>query len=121
MDNKGIMKGAMLGVLSGLVIAGVGAWKDTLYEPFEFSKFMRSPVICGIAGAIVGGVAPNLGAIPMASTAIVMERITVEGWKALGRKPPGKFKMEGRDSGWLYRRLSGEESVSEYDDSWKYV
>jgi len=100
-----IQRGALLGLVMGIVVASVGAWKDCLYEPFSWEKFVRTPIIATATGAIAGNYYPALPNVPLACVAIVGERIVWEGHKAIMRDQPGKFARDGRDSGWLNERL----------------
>ncbi len=101
-------RGFQLGLLGGLIVACLGSWKDTLFEPFEWKKFIRSPLIGAISGGIVGDQYPDSPGLLIFGTAITLERLTVETWKAIIRKPPGKFVNPERDTGWLAKRLSGQ-------------
>ncbi len=92
----------------GLLIASLGAWKDTLWEPFVPRKFIRSPIITAFWGWVISNIPLFHGShwLLMAMAAVTMERLTVETWKALFRKMPGKFKRKKmRDTGWLPERM----------------
>ncbi len=96
-----------LGFFGGLVTASVGAWKDTLFEPFEHLKFFRSPLVTEATYLILLYSYPDrqfkhLFLILLASAAL--ERVVVEGYKAILRQPPGKFKSPTKDRGWLLDR-----------------
>ena len=96
-----------MGFLVGLMIATTGAWKDTLFEDFDPIKFWRSPILTEMWYQILkhyykGKTPPPL----LALSAAALERLTTETWKALQRKPPGKFKRENKDRGWLVERLT---------------
>lgn len=93
------------GFFVGFFIAITGAWKDTLFEEFELRKFFRSPVLTEIWYLILFLIffGQNIFLIVLASA--TLERFTVEGWKALIRKPPGKFKRPEKDRGWILKRF----------------
>ena len=92
----------------GILIASLGAWKDTLWEPFAPRKFVRSPIITTFWGWVISNISFFSGShwLLMAMSAVTMERLTVETWKALFRKMPGKFKRRKiRDTCWLPERI----------------
>ncbi len=104
------------GVLPGLLTAFGGSYKDTLFEPFEPLKFFRSPIITLIWYLIIDIVYPKQPVILKIGLCSMMERITVEGYKALYRPEPGKFKncscvdnkcVLQKDRGWFLDRLKG--------------
>jgi hypothetical protein len=97
---------ALVGFVPGLLTAIGGAWKDTLYEPFELTKFFRSPTICMFGFIVLWGFYGWDHWVLSMMSASTIERLIVEGWKAIIRHPPGKFQREGRDSGWLKERLN---------------
>lgn len=94
------------GFFVGLFIASTGAWKDTLFERFEFTKFFRSPLLAEFwyLFLLYRYQGRPMALILLASAAL--ERLTVEGYKAIIRKPPGKFKSKTKDRGWLLDRLN---------------
>lgn len=108
---NGVIRGAVLGMFTGIVVAAVGAWKDCLYEDFEMSKFVRTPLVAMLTGALAGSRYPTLPNVPLASVAIVGERIVWEGYKAILRKQPSKFNRTGRDSGWLLERMGRDTAM----------
>lgn len=93
----------------GLLTALTGAWKDTLWEPFEWKKFLRSPVItavCGYLLLMVTDAQPTRSYIILfLLSSIGLERLVTEAWKAVLRKMPSKFNRSERDTGWLRERL----------------
>lgn len=104
-DKEELARGMFLGFLGGTIVAMMGAWKDTLYEDFEVSKLMRSPLIGTVTGGLIAGTYPKLPGPVLLASSIAFERLSVEAWKAAIRKPPGKFARENRDTGWLLERL----------------
>jgi len=87
---------ATAGVLVGTLTAIGGATKDAPYEGFDFSTFMRSPVLTGLWAVILGKVFPKMPVLPVALAAIGAERLTVELYKVSrtrqGTYVAGKFK-----------------------------
>ena len=101
------------GLFVGCFIATTGAWKDTLFEKFKIVKFFRSPIITEMwyLFLIYRYNGRPLPLILLASAAL--ERLTVEGYKALKRQPPGKFKSPTKDRGWLLDRLKRQRNKEE--------
>lgn len=97
-----------LGLLTGLVTATMGAWKDTLFEPFEAVKFVRSPLLTEFWYLVLLNKYPDAPLSLLLLGAAALERVSVEGYKSIMRLPPGKFQMQGRDHGWLLDRLNIE-------------
>ena len=101
------------GFFVGLFIAATGAWKDTLFEELSHLKFFRSPLITEAVYLVLlyfywreAQQFKFLALILLASAAL--ERVCVEGYKAIIRQPPGKFKSPTKDRGWLLDRVRGE-------------
>jgi hypothetical protein len=90
-----------------MITASCGAWKDTLFEKFSITKFFRSPIGISAWALILHHFYSLSPSLLVAAAASSLERLTVEGWKAVIRKAPGKFQREGRDSGWLKDRIRG--------------
>ena len=98
------------GFFVGLVTASCGAWKDTLFESFELHKFFRSPVIAECMYLILlyfyFDLAKHFYTLLLVLLAAAsLERVAVEGYKAIIRQPPGKFRSPTKDRGWLRDRL----------------
>ena len=72
------------GVLVGTLTAIGGATKDAPYEGFDFSTFLRSPLLTGLWAVILGEVFPRMPVLPVALAAVGAERLTVELYK-MGR------------------------------------
>lgn len=79
------------GLIPGLITSCGGAYKDTLYEPFERIKFFRSAIISFFWYIIIDIYYKNDDVILKMGLASALERITVETYKAIGGKKPGKF------------------------------
>lgn len=103
------------GLVPGLVTAAVGSYKDTLYEDFELRKFFRSPVLTLLWYVVVDWFFPLAPVFLKVGTCSMLERITVETYKAVIRHPPGKFKncscdngtcTVHKDRGWMLDRVS---------------
>lgn len=100
------MMGAFgLSVLLGLVVATIGAWKDTQWESFSFKTYIRSPLISGFWSIPLSLLFKESPILLISLSAISMERFTVEFWKALLRKMPSKFKNEEKDTRWLRKKV----------------
>jgi len=100
------MNNVLFGILLGFLEATFGAWKDTLFEPFSWKTFFRSPLVISIWAFILGyWIFPEGHYLLIGSSALGMERLTIEAWKAIIRKPPSKFKRSDRDIGWLRARI----------------
>ena len=89
------------GFLGGLVIACIGAWKDSLWEQFRWSSFWRSPILGAAWAFILGHFFQAQPLILIALAAMSLERVSVELWKGILRRRPSKFSTDGRDRGWL--------------------
>ena len=96
---KPIVRGALLGLASGLTVALGGAIKDSPYEGFDIVKFFRSPAIGLVEGAVLGNYQPKLN-VPVFYFAIIgTERITTETYKLIRARldsvnyMPIKFKV----------------------------
>jgi len=101
----------MLSILAGLVVAICGAWKDTLFEPFELRKFFRSPLVVALWSLILFCFYRREPSLLLILSACALERLSVEGWKGIIRKPPGKFAHPQRDTRWLSKRLKGQGTI----------
>jgi len=93
------------GLLVGCFIAVTGSWKDTLFEKFEIVKFFRSPIVTQIWYILLLYLYNGRPLLLILLSSAALERITVEGYKALRRQPPGKFQSPTKDRGWLLKRL----------------
>jgi len=102
-----IEKAILISFLLGVIEACFGAWKDTLFEEFKIVTFIRSPIVVVLSCFILLVIFPkeeNFLLIAIAS--ISLERLIIEGYKAVIRKPPSKFKSATKDRGWLWRAFS---------------
>jgi len=104
------------GLIPGFLTSFGGAYKDTLFEPFEPLKFFRSPIICFIWYIIIDKIYKNEPVILKLGSSM-MERFTVEFYKAIYKPEPGKFKnckcvdsecVLEKDRGWFLDRLNGK-------------
>jgi len=111
------------GILPGLVTAMGGAYKDTLFEPFEPLKFFRSPIVTFIWYIIINYFYPFDSVLLKIGFSSMMERISVETYKAIFRPEPGKFKNckciddkchLQKDRGWILDRIQNKKG---YDGS----
>tara|TARA_Y100000591_G_C21570196_1_gene563038 strand:- start:274 stop:621 length:348 start_codon:yes stop_codon:yes gene_type:complete len=105
------------GLLPGFLTAFGGAYKDTLFEPFEPLKFFRSPIVSFIWYIIIDHFYKKQSVILKIGLCSMMERLSVETYKAIYRPEPGKFKNctcnNGecqliKDRGWFLDRLKGK-------------
>lgn len=94
-----------LGFFVGLFIATTGAWKDTLFEEFEIKKYFRSPLVTQFWYIVLLVLFPKENWFLLCLGSATLERFSIEGYKALIRQPPGKFKSPTKDRGWLIKRL----------------
>ncbi len=94
----------IVGFIYGLIIALLGALKDTRYENFNIIKFIRSPLITAIWAVILGYALPGLPLYIIGLSAIALERITVEIYKGIrsleGKYKPGKFDYPMNEYAW---------------------
>lgn len=104
------------GLLPGLVTSSIGAYKDTLYEEFETLKFFRSMIITTIWYILIHQLYPKQPVILKIGFCSMMERISVELYKALNKPAQGKFKncrcesgkcIVFKDRGWILDRMTG--------------
>lgn len=93
------------GLFMGCFIAITGAWKDTLFEKFEIVKFFRSPIITQVWYVVLLYFYRGMPILLILLASAALERVTVEGYKAIRRQPPGKFQSDTKDRGWLRDRL----------------
>ena len=105
------------GLVPGFLTAFGGSYKDTLFEPFEPLKIFRSPIVCFIWYLMINIIYKNEPVILKLGLSSMMERLTVETYKAIYRPEPGKFKnckcinnickLE-KDRGWFLDRINGK-------------
>lgn len=105
------------GLLPGFLTAFGGAYKDTLFEPFEPLKFFRSPIVSFIWYVIIDFYYKKEPVLLKIGLCSMMERLSVETYKAIYRPEPGKFKsckcinnkcILEKDRGWFLDRISGK-------------
>ena len=105
------------GVVPGLLTALGGSYKDTLFEPFEPLKFFRSPVVTVVWYIIIDFYYKKEPVILKIGLCSMMERLTVETYKAIYKPEPGKFKnckcvnnkcVLEKDRGWFLDRIHGK-------------
>ena len=102
------------GLVPGVLTALGGAYKDCLFEPFEPLKFWRSPIVSMIWYILIDRWYPTEPVLLKLGLASMLERLSVETYKAVLGKMPGKFNscscdagkcVLHKDRGWLLRRL----------------
>jgi uncharacterized membrane protein len=86
-----------VGLSAGFFIAVLGALKNNRKEGFYFLKFIRSPIIATVWGFIASYAFGNGNWFLYVGFCIGMERLTVEVWKTLFRRPQ-------KESSWGIRR-----------------
>ena len=98
---------------AGLVVAGFGALKDTLWEDFSWLKFFRTPILITICAGFLmlflwKHTAPYgfLNVVIYVGAAAAAERILTDTYKAIRRQKPSKFNRPQRDTRWLRERLA---------------
>ena len=89
--NRQRMTAGLVGLVTGLVIAVGGGWKDAPKEGFDPAKFMRSPALTVPIALFLSLLTDSQ--VLMALAAIGYERAIVETYKKFffPSKPPGKF------------------------------
>jgi len=86
----------------GFITATLGAIKDSPHEGFKPIIFWRSPVVCCLWGIVAHFIFTGANLILIATFSSTCERISVETYKAIIKKKPGKFDWgTNRDRGWL--------------------
>ena len=98
------MTAIIVSLILGIIVACIGAWKDTLWEPFRWRSFVRTPILVLIWALMLQFLFQDSSSILVALAAIAMERFTIEGWKAVLRPMPSKFRRKTRDTLWLLVR-----------------
>ena len=73
------LPGLIIGVLAGLLVAAGGALKDSQFEGFIPSKFVRSPIVGGLTGMIIIHFSTSWFLVVLAS--VGSERVGVELYK----------------------------------------
>ncbi len=111
-DILNLPQSPLWGILPGLITACFGAYKDTQWEGFEWSKFFRSIVLTFFIYIYIEKYCPQEKVIFKISMASMLERCLVEGYKSVIGKQPGKFRCadnttveNSKDRGWLINRL----------------
>jgi hypothetical protein len=105
------------GLLPGFLTAIGGSYKDTLFEPFEQLKFFRSPIVSFVWYIIINHFYKYDSVILKLGLCSMMERLSVETYKAIYKPEPGKFNnckcaenkcILEKDRGWFLDRLQGK-------------
>ena len=99
------MTSFILSLILGFIVASIGAWKDTQWEPFSFTTYLRSPIIAGLWSIPIIYFFNENSPILISLSAVSLERLAVESWKGLLRKMPSKFKNQHRDTQWVKFRV----------------
>ena len=108
-----MIRHVLIGIGMGLFIATFGYAKDSLYEPFSLRKYSRSVFLGCVGGFLCYVFFPDVHFVLIVSFVGLVERLTVEVWKALFRRQrPSKFKDSRRDTLWLIRKIKGEATRS---------
>lgn len=98
----------LAGLLGGLIVAIGGAVKDSPHEGFQPLTFVRSIWVAGIGGVLSTLVTKDF--LPALCVAVCFERLSVEGYKIVRGKTPGKFLWAGsryQQAAELYRQRRG--------------
>ena len=102
-ELPGMLVVLTIGAVGGWLSAFGGAWKDAPKEGFEFSKFVRSPIVALLWAPIFSLVTDDYSLIVFAC--IGAERMTVEFYKTFIRKKHAKFKATTpRYPQWVQKR-----------------
>ncbi len=91
----------LTGFCFGLVVAIIGAWKDSRWEPFRWGSFFRSPVLGAFWAFVLSFPCQRQPVLLVALAAMSLERVSVELWKGCLRRRPSKFNHPDRDTGWI--------------------
>ena len=75
------LKGLFIGFLAGLSSAIGGAIKDAPYEGFDSKKFIRSPIIGAVMGALIYHFNPDISDVVGFLSSLGAERIVIESYK----------------------------------------
>lgn len=104
-----MIKHALLGLLMGFFTATSGWIKDSMFEPFELRKYVRSIYVSGIGGSVCYVLFPDTHPFLIMSFSFLFERLLFEIWKAFLRPiaRPTKFSDPLRDTRWFLRRWPG--------------
>lgn len=81
-----------IGFVAGTIIGIGGGVKDAPYEGFRIKTFIRSPIIGALSCAVLGILIPNAHWFLLFLGTVGVERITIEIYKLLRSKQPGKFE-----------------------------
>ncbi|MBI2984402.1 MAG: hypothetical protein HYY50_02150 [Candidatus Kerfeldbacteria bacterium] len=95
-----------LGLFLGCLVATIGAWKDSRWEPFRWGTFWRSPIVTCLVALLLATKFPNQPKLLLGLAAVALERLLVETWKGCLRQKPSKFVQPERDTRWLRQQLS---------------
>lgn len=86
-----LLNGTLIGLLSGILEAIGGSWKDAPFENFQPLKFFRSPTIGTIWGTLIYSFTPNSAILLYALFGL--NRATIEFYKTfIKNMRSGKFK-----------------------------
>lgn len=109
------INGMLVGLLAGCLEAFAGAWKDAPFESFHPFKFLRSPMVGMILGAVVSGYSNNMALLLFALFGL--DRMTIEFYKTfLKGMKSGKFKAEKPTNlSWVDKRQA---FIAPYIVSW---
>jgi hypothetical protein len=83
---------ALIGLVTGLIVAAGGGWKDAPAEGFDPIKFFRSPALCVIFALVLSALTNSY--LLIAAASIGYERASAETYKTFffPSKPRGKFQ-----------------------------
>jgi len=98
MTLRQIALNTFAGWLAGTLCSLGGALKDSPVEGFKAKTFPRSMVVATVWGFASSGLTADF--FLAFAFAGYFERLSVEGWKIIRAKRPGKFDAMGRITEW---------------------
>ncbi len=95
---QGFLGYLVVAYLTGLLVAGGGAWKDAPFEGFKILRFQRSGVVLAVCAPLFWLLAPMGASVPLGLLIYMnggLERFVVEYYKTfIQRNMSGKFRPD---------------------------
>ncbi len=99
------MTALVFAIVLGIAVACFGAWKDTLWETFQWRAFLRTPILTTGWSLVLLLSVPDSHWFLMGISAVALERFTIELSKLVTGEMPSKFLRPARDVQWLRTRI----------------